>query len=340
MGRKPMTTVPMTPTYFRVLVRNLGVPRKVIDQALAAAGLGSAAILDVDRTISVGEQLNVFGELARRLPPGWGLRAGRRFHAATHGPLGIAFVSAPDLRTSLDMLERFGPVRLPYVRARTAVRRRDRYALGFDVGGPIDATARVALLELAAVARKNLLESVLGESIAGACFDFDYAAPSYAARYAEELGAPARFDRPETAISIPAAWLDRRCSTSDPTLFATALEQLETRKRQLESREFVVAQVEDLLSSSGDSGLSVEQVARRLGVSRRSLTRRLAEVGTTYRALRDAHRRHRAEQLLRNRNLDIGEIAWKLGYRDLANFGRAARRWFGMPPGRYRRTLV
>jgi AraC-like DNA-binding protein len=238
------------------------------------------------------------------------------------------------------VLERFGPVHIPYVRARSAVRRGNRHALGFDVIGPIEPAARIALLELVAVARKNLFESVLGDSIASARFDFDYPAPAWAARYEEELGAPARFGRPETAISIPVTWLDRECSTSDPVLFATSIERLEARKRQLESREFVVVQVEDLLSSSGDPGLSVEEVARSLGMSRRSLTRHLSEVGTTYRALRDDHRRRRAEQLLRNRDLDIGEVAWRLGYRDLANFGRAARRWFGTSPGRYRREAA
>jgi AraC-like DNA-binding protein len=62
--------------------------------------------------------------------------------------------------------------------------------------------------------------------------------------------------------------------------------------------------------------------------SKRTLIRRLGEAGTTYRELRDAHRRKLA-----------AEIAYRLGYEDASNFGKACHRWFGRSPGSLRKRL-
>ena len=339
MSSDALTTQAMTPTYFRLLLRNLGLPKSAIEKALAKQGLSSSAVSDFDRPITVGEQLGVFAELVERLPPGRWLRAGRRFHVGVHGSMGIAFMSARDVRESLQILERFGPVRLPYVRTRSAIRRGGRYILAFDVTPSIEPLARIALMELAAVIRKNLLESVVGEEISGVIFEFDYPAPTHAALYEEELGLPVRFGRPRTAVTIPEALLDRECATADPAMYSTAVERLERRQRQVEGGQSMVVHLEELMEAGGDAGVGVDEAARALGMSRRSLARRLSEAGTTFRIVRDRHRRGRAELLLRDASLDIGEVAWRLGYRDVANFGRAARRWFGMAPGRYRQQL-
>ncbi|MDJ0789730.1 MAG: helix-turn-helix domain-containing protein, partial [Myxococcota bacterium] len=194
--------------------------------------------------------------------------------------------------------------------------------------------------EMTSVARKEMVEAVLGEPIEGATFDFDYPAPAYASAYEEKLGTTVRFERPGTAMRLPAAWLRRRSAMADASMFRISLERLEERTRQLARREFVVAHVEELLASAGDAGMSIEEAARALGMSRRSLTRRLAEHGTSFREVRDDHLRSRAERLLRDPDLHLADVAFRLGYRDVANFGRASRRWFGMPPGRFRRSLA
>src|SRR5439155_12410227 len=103
---------------------------------------------------------------------------------------------------------------------------------------------------------------------------------------------------------------------------------------------YVAAQVEQLIAASRGSGPSLAEAAARLHLSCRTLIRRLRGAGTTYHELIDTQQRDRAETLLVNPDFDIAEIGHRLGYRDPANFGRAARRWFGMAPGRYRRLLT
>jgi AraC-like DNA-binding protein len=110
--------------------------------------------------------------------------------------------------------------------------------------------------------------------------------------------------------------------------------------RRLEGEDFLLARLEQILRAAGDAGLTLAEAARRVHLSRRTLNRRLTELGTSYRVVLEAHLRGRAEALLRDPSLPVAEVAWRLGYEDASNFGRACRRWFGMGPGDWRRRRI
>ena len=74
------------------------------------------------------------------------------------------------------------------------------------------------------------------------------------------------------------------------------------------------------------------ETASALGLSTRTLQRRLAIAGRSFEAMLDEVRRARAEELLANGGWDLAEIAYKLGYSERSAFTRAAIRWFGVPP--------
>jgi len=76
----------------------------------------------------------------------------------------------------------------------------------------------------------------------------------------------------------------------------------------------------------------VAEIASALGLSMRTLQRRLAIAGRSFAALLDEIRRARAEVLLADGRWDFAEIAYKLGYSERSTFTRAAIRWFGVPP--------
>ena len=79
-------------------------------------------------------------------------------------------------------------------------------------------------------------------------------------------------------------------------------------------------------------------MARLLGTTPRTLHRRLVEEGTSFRAILDEVRHLLAVEHLRARQFSLKEIAYLLGYSDLANFRRAFKRWTGAPPSRARET--
>ena len=81
---------------------------------------------------------------------------------------------------------------------------------------------------------------------------------------------------------------------------------------------------------------SLPEVAKRLGVSDRTLHRRLADEGTSHSELLDEARRERAMILLADRSLSAAEISFLLGYSEPGAFFRAFKRWTGKTPGAYR----
>jgi AraC-like DNA-binding protein len=96
----------------------------------------------------------------------------------------------------------------------------------------------------------------------------------------------------------------------------------------------VRARVEEDLPS-GD--VTAARVAAELDLSARTVDRRLAAEGTSFRGVLDGVRRARAEQHLRDPRMTPGEIAFLLGYSESSAFHRSFKRWTGLTPREFRR---
>lgn len=102
----------------------------------------------------------------------------------------------------------------------------------------------------------------------------------------------------------------------------------------------IAAEVRRVLASRLSQGeMQIENVARELAISARSLQRRLSEAGISYQQLLDDTRREAADTYLTNPTLAIGEVAYLLGYSEPAAFHRAFKRWKGQTPQAFRQEL-
>jgi len=165
------------------------------------------------------------------------------------------------------------------------------------------------------------------------------ARPAHADLYRRYFSGAVSFGTEVSALVIPESWLDRPSPFADPALHRVSVVSLEALAERLKGKRYTAALVEELMVSGGHGGRPLEEVARRLAVSKRTLIRRLREAGTTYRELRDAHRRKLAIELLSDTSLTAAEIAYRLEYEDASNFGKACHRWFGRSPGALRKRL-
>jgi AraC-like DNA-binding protein len=80
----------------------------------------------------------------------------------------------------------------------------------------------------------------------------------------------------------------------------------------------------------------VDDVAKDLHMSPRTLQRRLQDSGSNYQRVLDEARRQMARYYLTNSVLELAEAAYLLGYEDANSFARAFRAWEGMPPRDWR----
>jgi AraC-like DNA-binding protein len=83
-----------------------------------------------------------------------------------------------------------------------------------------------------------------------------------------------------------------------------------------------------------------EPVAHELGMSVRTLARRLGELGVTFAQILDELRQDLALRYLRDPNLSLSQIAFLLGYSELSAFSHAFRRWTRTTPGEWRMKQV
>lgn len=326
----------MPSTYFELALREFG-GRPEIAAALREGTGVTPAVPGAE--ITLGQQLVQVRNANRLLPPGWGLKIGRRFEPSMHGPVGVAALSSPTLAEGLAVIERFSHVRSPYFQFRSS-REGRRFTLRAEERVPLTDDERMPMIECLMLSLQKLMETVLGEPLKEAAFHFAWAPPPYATEYRDAFHGAVRFHARDTALAVPSRWLAHRSPMADPVMYADGMRTLAALERRLDGDAHVAARVEQLIALRSGSRPSLAETAAYLHLSRRTLIRRLRGVGTTYHELLDGQHRERAERLLAHPDFAIAEIAQRLGYGDPANFGRAARRWFGMAPSRYRRLLL
>jgi AraC-like DNA-binding protein len=147
--------------------------------------------------------------------------------------------------------------------------------------------------------------------------------------------APLHFDADESAIVFKRAWLDRPVPAIDDAFRqSVAAENLALRAGAFEDLPTLARGIIRKQLSSGQC--SIESVADALSIHRRTLDRRLAQHGTSYLALRTAVKTTIAQQLLRETNLPVQQIAEFLGFSSAANFATSFRRVTGRTPMQFR----
>ncbi|MGD8862213.1 MAG: AraC family transcriptional regulator ligand-binding domain-containing protein [Myxococcales bacterium] len=167
---------------------------------------------------------------------------------------------------------------------------------------------------------------------------FEHRTPAYHHRYAEAFEGSARFAEEVTALEFSAELLDRPHLHSNPALHDLLHSQAEQRLARIaRPRCFVEGLKVYLISHPASRTPEMGAAARELGVSVRTLRRRLAERNTSYRSVLGEVQRERACALLRNPDLTLQQVADEMGFSDAPPFHRAFKRWTGMTACEYRK---
>ena len=172
-----------------------------------------------------------------------------------------------------------------------------------------------------------------------------YAAPEPAvqAAHAQVFGPRVVYGVPAAYGRFDAALLDRPVPNADRSMFAVlqrrAEELLAERRRETAEPRIVADVRREVAAQLANDRARLDDVAATLGLSVRTLQRKLAEAGTSFQAVHDAARQALAEALLRDATLNLTDVAYLLGYREQSSFNRACREWFGNTPARTRERL-
>jgi AraC-like DNA-binding protein len=176
-----------------------------------------------------------------------------------------------------------------------------------------------ARAELAVVGFWRLLETVHGGK--GRAAYFAHARPSYGDEYERILGERARFEHSFSGIVFPVELLDQPLLLRNPSVHR-ALSQQAT---QVRSRVLSLPAVPEM-----------PRAASAVGISERSLRRRLEDEGSTYSQLVEEAKLDLSRELLADHARPIKQVAGALGFADVRSFHRAFKRWTGLTPVAYR----
>ena len=145
------------------------------------------------------------------------------------------------------------------------------------------------------------------------------------------------FDQKRNMIRLPRGMLDERLPQADEHTLAICVAQCEQILERRSRRRGLSAAVRaELLSAPGNMP-NFEDVASSMGLHPRTVRRRLAAEGTSFRALTNEVRAALAAELLSQVGLTVEEVARRLGYSETAAFNHAFSRWYGLAPTEYRR---
>jgi AraC-like DNA-binding protein len=149
-----------------------------------------------------------------------------------------------------------------------------------------------------------------------------------------------KFCQPILAIPVPRKLMSLCLPRMDGDAVAEVTGQDEADAPPIPADDIVgtLSHVVRLYLASGQS--HIDELAEAVGLSRRTLQRRLAAAGTTYSQLVDDARIHAALPMLGDPDLRVTDIAFELGYSHPAHFTRAFRRWAGVTPSEYRAHLI
>jgi AraC-like DNA-binding protein len=149
-----------------------------------------------------------------------------------------------------------------------------------------------------------------------------------------------KYGAPFTAISIPLASLAAPLSRRSDDSAQSGARHLSGSSSQALSENLKEGLKQLLASHVNICSLSIDLAAEILGVSSRTLQRYLRKQGSTYTMLIDEICFKLSREMMLDKNFSITEIAFQLGYSDVAHFSRAFRRITGLSPRCYRRQYV
>lgn len=319
---------------------------KVVAQAAAgvetsdlvnAMGLDPEGPVDAGRMVSSADYYAFFAALEARDPTGVGLplRIGSAMQCDEFGAFGLAWKSAPDLRGSYLRSERYGRV-LGNAETYFLEPHDDGVYYTLEKSGD-DSRGMILSNEASLAAVAAISAEVSTATFSPKAVYFKHQPRGDVSIHAAHFGCPVHFGSERDALLISEETLAAPNKLGDETIADFFDRYLEKELADLNDRTGLEQQVRMVVADRLSEGVpSISDVATRLGMSARTLQRRLSVQGQSFQSLVDLARQELAKQLLRDTNYSLAEVAFLTGYSEQSAFTRAFKRWAGKTPRSYR----
>lgn len=319
--------------------------RKLINCAFAE-GLSPDELKDLGTPISMIEEVQAvpadhFFELHeildQKLDPGFSIRAGLEMKIEDYGVLGLSWRTCSSAGEIFERSERYfkllSDTYLFKVEKRDEVSdiylHRDAYRFGLERSNESTFSATIVVIQAMTETEITPVNVSFKHSI--------HHSPSI---YQDAFGCQVLFDKPDNIITYNTADLETRTAKADSSINKFLVERVQEELEGIQiSPAKIVTDVENLIKDSLPSGIpGIVKICDHMGMSNRTLTRRLSESGISYRDLIKKVQIDISTELLKSTSQSIGEIAFLTGFSEQSAFNRAFRRWTGKSPIEFRKS--
>lgn len=300
-------------------------------------GLDPDDPIDAATMVDSDDYYRFFAALAQRDPSGLALalRIGASMHSDEYGAFGLAWKSAPDLHGSFTRSERYGRVLgNAEIYALEAHPKGAFFSLEKDGDGSagMQLSNEASLAAVAAISQEVSARPFLPLEV-----HFKHAARGDVGVFTAHFGCPVHFGSGRDALLVSHAALAAPNKLGDQSIAQFFDRHLEDELAALSDDAGLEQRVRIAVSQTLSEGVpTLSDIAASLGMSARTLQRRLADQEQSFQGVVDLARRELAQQLLQETQYSLAEIAFLTGFSEQSAFTRAFKRWSGQTPRSYR----
>lgn len=306
---------------FRPFVAQVGIPETVFSRP--------------DIEIPTARYAELLETVAREANPCIGLEMGERLTLKDLGVVGHAMAATESIGEMLSVMSQY-----LYVFSHSNTMRLDvgenRAAFTYSVTILQPELIRQDV-ESALAYVTSRIRDLSGRSFSPSLVEFQHSKLKGAKRHHETFGCEVKFERPSNRLHFNMEVLRYPVLSSDPGLLKALRFYLDDKIKTRSEKEDLLAKTRHLISNSLSNRVPDQRwIAAQLGMSPRTLQRKLADKDIVFSELVDEIREAIALDYVRHSEYGLTDVAMMLGYGELSSFSRAFKRWTGQSPQQVR----
>ncbi len=296
-----------------------------------------AKLRDPQARVPMGLDLLIWRQMIRQADSGFGLHfAEQKISDTSYGVVGYLAKASDTVGNALRRSIRYHRLVKGYGHTRF-LESEWGGAVVKEFGAPLDRAVAMAT-EMFLASYVTLARRWTGLPIAPTSVQFQHQPLAPRAEYERFFAAPVYFGTKQNEIFFDRCTLDIPLIGAEPMLVGYLEQVAEKAFSELGGPESMEEELRELIAAHMSVGdLHIDRVARMMGMSSRTLQRRLQQRDLAYQDVVDEVRRERAVSLIGDEGLSIQELGDRLGFAESRSFRRAFKRWTGESPSAYRR---
>ncbi|MXR36492.1 AraC family transcriptional regulator [Craterilacuibacter sinensis] len=263
-----------------------------------------------------------------------GLQMGKEIQAPSLHALGLAMLASANLAELMGLMARYCRILSSTMHMALKHDKKGSALVIKTLGGSeYNHAARIAMLAFVYRQACHLSQHPITPSFVALAIR---TTPEQANRLEDYFGVPVTLEAAEDSIGFDYSTTLEPFAGANPMLLSLNEQAIRSYLGKIERMRFADRVLEQIRRTLPEGEPRLGDVAIRLGVSQRTLQRKLSHEQQSFQGLLDLARRQQAEDLLQHSTLPIVEIGYRLGFSDPSNFCRASNRWFGCSPSALR----